>query len=675
MMDIDSKLTDLKGIGPKRAEVLGRLGLFSIRDLLFFSPREHYDLREAKKISDLIHGEYAIVRIDEIEKPKVAYPLVGGRRTPLITVNVSDGTGKLRLSWFNQPYMRASIPEIAGGYVHGRVDLSRGRVMVNASFCPAPPGMLPVYRLTKGLGQASMRSCIKNVMQSMNGNYGETLPDGIRMRHNLCQLGFALENMHFPLSPEALSIAKRRFSFENTLYFTILLESLRLRSLHSDGISFETDGSLEEFAKLLPFRLTAGQLNVMNDIAEDMQLSVPMNRLVQGDVGSGKTVLAFYAMYTAVRNGFQAALMAPTGILAEQHFAKLSAMFGSKVVLLTGSMKKAELNDTKQKIKSGEAKYIVGTHSLIESGVEFRDLGIVITDEQHRFGVRQRAILGSKGRSPDALIMSATPIPRTLSLILYGDLDVSKLTEMPGGRKPVATRYVPPEKRADMYRYIEKQIMDRGIQAFVVCPMIEDNDEVQLACSAEAVYKELKAKLFVRVELIHGRMKPQERDGIMKRFRDGDIDVLVSTTVIEVGVDVPNACIMAIEAAERFGMAQLHQLRGRVGRSDKESFCFILSESRSESVADRIKTLVSSNNGFEIAEKDLMTRGPGELLGYRQHGSSGLIDAIALSDMATLSEARDAAIKLISSNDPEETAFVSEVIKTHAKQLEDIAIN
>ena len=674
-MDIESKLTDLKGIGPKRAEALGRLGLFSIRDLLFFAPREHYDLREAKKIEDLVHGEYALVKIEEIEKPKVAYPLVGGRRTPLITVVVSDGTGKLRLSWFNQPYMRTAIPDVATGFVHGRVDLSHGKVMVNASFCASAPGMLPVYPLTRGLGQASMRSCVKSVMKELSGNYGETLPEGLRMRHNLCQLSFALENMHFPLSPETLRIAKRRLSFENTLYFTILLEALRVKSLHASGISFNTAGAEEDFLRLLPYRPTNGQLEVMREITGDMELSVPMNRLVQGDVGSGKTMLAFFTMFTAVRNGFQAALMAPTGILAEQHYVKLRKLFGDDAILLTGSMKKSESKAALERIKSGEAKYVVGTHSLIESGVEFADLGAVITDEQHRFGVRQRAVLGSKGRSPDVLIMSATPIPRTLSLILYGDLDVSKLTEMPKGRIPVQTRFVPQEKRADMYRYIEKQVQERGIQAFVVCPMIEDNDDVQLACSAEAVYKELSAKLFVRVDLIHGRMKADKRDEIMKRFRDGEIDVLVSTTVIEVGVDIPNACIMAIEATERFGLAQLHQLRGRVGRGSRESYCFLLSESKADSVADRIKTLVSTGNGFEIAEKDLMTRGPGELLGQRQHGSSQLIDALALSDMDTLNEARDAAIKLIESDDPTEKAFVREVVKKHSSQLEDIAIN
>ncbi|MBO4562989.1 MAG: ATP-dependent DNA helicase RecG [Clostridia bacterium] len=674
-MNIDDKLTDLKGIGPKRAEALGRLGLFSMRDLLFYSPRDHYDLREAKKIDSLTHGEYAIVAINEIDKPKVAYPSINGRRTPLVSVTVADDTGRLRCSWFNQPYIRTAIPENPGGYVHGHVDLSRGKVMVNGSFCPAPPGMLPVYPLTKGMGQASMRSCVKTVLSCLTDSGLETLPDKVRSKHSLCRLSYALENLHFPISPEALAIAKRRLSFENTLYFTILLESLKERALHTEGISLETEGAAEAFVSLLPFKPTSGQYRIMEEISRDMASHLPMNRLIQGDVGSGKTALAFYAMYVAARNGRQAALMAPTAILAEQHYEKLRKLFGDKAVLLTGSMKKAEQRAVLEAIKSGGVSYIVGTHSLIEGGVEFNDLGIVITDEQHRFGVRQRAVLGSKAQSPDVLIMSATPIPRTLSLILYGDLDVSKLTELPHGRRPVATRYVPPDKRSDMYRYIEKQIKERGIQAFVVCPMIEDNEDVPLACSAESVFKELTEKLDVKIELIHGRMKPDKRDEIMKRFRDGEIDLLVSTTVIEVGVDVPNACIMAVEATERFGLAQLHQLRGRVGRSDKESYCFLLSESRSDSVLERIKTLVTSNNGFEIAEKDLLTRGPGELLGQRQHGESQFIDALALSDMDTLNEARNAAVELLKSDLPEEKAFVREVLNRYSHQLENIAIN
>ena len=674
-MNVDNSLTVIRGIGSKRAEVLGRLGLFSLQDLLYFAPREHYDLREAKKISELKHGDYSIVKVEYIEKPKVSYPVINGRRTPMISVVIGDDTGKLRLTWFNQLYIRSSIPDFATGFAHGRVDLSHGHVMVNAVFCPAPPGMLPIYPLTRGIGQVSMRTCVKSVIYELNGVYGETLPDKLRLEHHLCQLGYALENLHFPINPETLSIARRRLAFENILRFTILLEAMRARSLNSAGIAFDTSNTIEEFIALLPFKPTAGQVSVMEDIKSDMSSPLPMNRLIQGDVGSGKTILAFYAMYTAYKNGYQSALMAPTALLAEQHYAHLKDMFGEKTALLTSNLKKSEQKEILRFIKSGEVQFIVGTHSLLESGVSFNNLGIVITDEQHRFGVRQRAILGNKALSPDVLIMSATPIPRTLSLILYGDLDVSRLYEMPSGRKPVITRYVPQAKRASMYRYIESELISKRIQAYVVCPMIEDNDEVQTYRSAESVFAELNDKLNVRIALVHGRMKPDKRDSVMSDFRDGNIDLLVSTTVIEVGVDVPNACIMVIESSERFGLAQLHQRRGRVGRSDKESYCFLLSESRSETVADRIRTLVDSNNGFKIAEKDLETRGPGELLGQRQHGSSQLIDAFMLSDMETLNEARDTAIELLKSSDPEDAVLVKDTLRRYSSLLENITIN
>ncbi|MBO4384602.1 MAG: ATP-dependent DNA helicase RecG [Clostridia bacterium] len=674
-MNVDSKLTDIKGIGPKRAEALGHLGLFSMRDLICYSPREYHDLREPTPIIELKHGDYALIAIAELDRIKVAYPSVNGRRTPLVTINVSDGLGRIRLSWFNQPYIRNSIPSSPGGYAYGRVDLTKGRVMVNASFCKEPPGILPVYRLTKGLGQSSLRSCMKAALAAFSEEPIETLPDSVLSEHKLSRLGFAVENIHFPISPEAIKLAKRRLSFENTLYFTVLLESFRARALHSAGIAFETSGMLDEFVSMLPFTPTNGQLEIMHTIDSDMSAPIPMNRLIQGDVGSGKTALAFYAMFVASKNGYQSALMAPTGILAEQHYNKLKRLFGESTVLLTGSLKKAEKAETLERIKNGGAKFIVGTHSLIEGGVVYKDLGLVIADEQHRFGVRQRADLGGKAKSPDVIIMSATPIPRTLSLILYGDLDVSKLTEMPAGRRKVETRFVPSAKRTDMYRYIEKEILEKHIQAFVVCPLIEDSEDVESEFSAEAVFDELKKKLGVRIELIHGRMKPDKREEIMRDFRDGGIDLIVSTTVIEVGVDVPNACIMVIESAERFGLAQLHQLRGRVGRSDKESYCFLLSESRAESVAERIRTLVTSNNGFEIAEKDLISRGPGELLGQRQHGSSPLIEAIASGDLATLTEAREAAIRLLRSRDPADRGFINDVLKRYAPQLKDVAIN
>lgn len=672
---IDSKLTDLKGIGPKRAEALGRMGLFSVRDLLYFAPREHLDLRETKNIRDLKDGEYAIVRVDRMDQPKMAYVPVHGRKTSLVTVRISDETDDLRLSWFNQPYIRRNLPNYIGGYVHGRIDLSHGKAMRDPQFSPAVPGMLPVYPLTKSLGQNAMRSTVKTALHAVRGCFADSLPDDIRIDHGLCQLDYALENLHFPICPESLSAAKRRLAFESALYFTILLESIRRKNAGTSGISFRTAGSVEEFVSLLPFKPTSGQLQIMREISRDMASPAPMNRLVQGDVGSGKTIIAFYAMYAAVKNGYQAALMAPTAMLAEQHYRLLNAFFGPEAAILTSGMKKSEQKAILDSIASGEVKYVAGTHSLLESSVNFNKLGIVITDEQHRFGVRQRAVLGSKAACPDTLIMSATPIPRTLSLILYGDVDVSRLKEMPHGRRPVLTRYVPSVKRLDMYRYIAEQIKQRGIQAYVVCPMIEDNEDMPSVFSAEAVYDELEMLSGIDRALIHGRMKPAARDEIMRSFRDGKTDLLVATTVIEVGVDVPNACIMVIESAERFGLAQLHQLRGRVGRSDKQSMCFLLSENDSASAAQRLSVLISTNDGFEIAEKDLEQRGPGEFLGQRQHGSSNFMSSLALTDMDTLIKAREAAEKMMESRDPEHRQTVADTLKRYSDLLENVAIN
>lgn len=674
-MASDCLLSDIKGIGPKRAEALGRLGLFSLDRLLLFAPRDYYDLREAGTVASANHGEYALLRVASIEAPHIAWPVIGGRRTAVVTVNVSDGNDSIRLTWFNQPFRMSSVPPIAGGYVHGRVDKSHGIVLQNATFCPAPPGIIPVYPLTKGLSQSSMRQIMKAALRKSEGVYGETLPDDVRMRNGLCQLGAAVEGLHFPVSMTALEASRRRLSFEDVLYFTILLERLRRDRTGVVGTAFKTDGMVEEFTALLPFAPTDGQLRIMREIACDMSKPVPMNRLIQGDVGSGKTAIAIFAMYVAYKNGFQSALMAPTEILAEQHYDKLCRYFGSRCAILRGGMRKSERDQALARIKSGEVSAVVGTHALLEGGVEFCSLGLAITDEQHRFGVRQRANLGGKAYSPDALIMSATPIPRTLSLIMYGDLAVSRLTELPAGRKPVVTRFVPSEKRADMYAYIMRQIEALGVQAFVVCPMIEDSEVFEDTFSAESVFNELRSRLNLRIELLHGRIKSSERDAIMDRFRAGEIDLLVSTTVIEVGVDVPNACIMVVESADRFGLAQLHQLRGRVGRGGRESYCFLLSLNNSPSVMERINTLVSTNDGFEIAEKDLEVRGPGELLGQRQHGLSEFAAARLSTDMDTLYQARNEAIRLIAEGGSDLRTVTETALSRYDGILKEIAIN
>ncbi len=674
-MDLYCRLDNIKGIGPKRAEALGSLGLFTLHDLLYHFPKDYYDLREAKRISELVHGEYALVRVSGIGAPHLSWPNIGGRKTSVATVSISDGTGNLRLSWFNQPFRLKSIPKNPSGYVYGRVDLSHGRVMVNATFCPSPPGILPLYPLAKGLGQPGMRQAMSSALRAIGQDWTDTLPDVMRIRNNLCELRSALHNIHFPVSMHELELARRRLAFDDVLDFTILLEHIRKEHRDSVGTSFDVDGLVAEFGTMLPFKPTDGQLAIMDEIASDMAKPLPMNRLIQGDVGSGKTVLAAFAMFVAVKNGYQAALMAPTEVLARQHFEKLNAFFGNRCVLLTGNMRKAEREHSLGLISGGHVDAVIGTHAIIQSAVKFSRLGLVITDEQHRFGVRQRAYLGGKASAPDALIISATPIPRTLSLILYGDLDVSRLTELPRGRKPIVTRFVPPARRTDMYRYIERQVKERHIQAFVVCPLIEDSDVFIDAGSAESVFDELGHMLSISVDLLHGRMKPAERNRVMERFRSGGTDLLVSTTVIEVGVDVGNACIMVIESAEGFGLAQLHQLRGRVGRGTEESFCFLLTNSSSPAVAERIGTLVSCSDGFEIAQKDLETRGPGELLGIHQHGVSEISSAMLSADLETLAMARDEAIRLLSQCDDISRHLVERAMRRYDSIRSEIVIN
>ena len=498
------------------------------------------------------------------------------------------------------------------------------------------------------------------------GSIDETLPDDIRTEYGLMGIADALKNIHYPLDMEAVRGARRRLAFEDMLLFRLML-SMMQRNLPKRDFKPNLEGVKEEFLSLLPFSPTGAQLRAMDDIAGDLKSETLMNRLLQGDVGSGKTAVAMFAMFAAAKNGRQAAIMAPTEILAAQHSATLCRVFGEdKVAFLKGGMKKAEREAEKARIASGEAKYIVGTHALLQGDVEFFDLGMVITDEQHRFGVGQRATIGAKGKQADVLIMSATPIPRTLSLILYGDLSVSNLDELPPGRKPVLTRLVPEHKREDMYRFIEEQAR-AGYQAYVVCPLVESSESLEGVQSAEELYEELKDALDVSVGLLHGQMSPAQKEKAAMAFRSGETKVLVATTVIEVGVDVPNATIMAIENADRFGLAQLHQLRGRVGRGSERSYCFLLSRGGGENAEERLRTLVRTGSGFDIAEKDLEMRGPGEFLGKRQHGLNEFAAASLALDVDALQAAQKAADAILSS--PENMLKASELMDRAREKL------
>ena len=523
---------------------------------------------------------------------------------------------------------------------------------MNASFYEELPGIVPVYS-APGVSQKLMREAARAALTCCMAELDETLPAEILARYALLPRAKAFADLHAPADFTALQEARRRLAFEDMLLYSLMIELLRNERRQTPGIAFQTRGLKEEYLKKLPYRPTAAQLRAIDEIAGDMASPAQMNRLLQGDVGSGKTMVAMFAMYVALQNGKTAALMAPTEILAAQHHQTLQTVFGEDAVLLTGGMKAAQRRGALARIAE-KPRAVVGTHALISEGLALGDPGLVIADEQHRFGVRQRAAIAQKGSAPDTLIMSATPIPRTLSLILYGDLDLSVLDELPPGRKPVTTRIVPEARREAMYRFIGETI-EKGGQAFVVCPLIEESDALADVKSAKALYEELSKKLSARVALIHGRLS--QKEAVAAAFRRGEIDLVVSTTVVEVGVDVPDASIMVIENAERFGLAQLHQLRGRVGRGSAESFCFLLSEAEG-AARERLLALVDTNDGFEIARRDLALRGPGEFLGTRQHGMDGYALSRFASDMRALNDAREAAALIAASGGEKAGALV-----------------
>ena len=631
-MKLTDSITDLKGIGPRKAEAFGKLGLFSMHDVLYHFPRKYLDYSKTSCIMGAKHGDYVALELKLKSDPKLARVRRG---LDITTARAFDQSGEINLTWYNQPYRMKAVVAGECVYACGRVDRMHGVKMINPSIYRQLPGILPVYPVCAGLSQKLLRDTVKAVLEGCSEGIEESLPASMRQKYGLIGLYDALRGLHFPGNMEEIKAARQRLAFEDTLMFSLTL-------------SMMLEGTVGSFIKLLPFEPTNAQLKAMEEIRRNLAGERLMNRLLQGDVGSGKTAVALYAMYAAMKNGKQAALMAPTEILAAQHYTTLCKIFGAEnVAYLKGGMKKAEREAELARIATGEAKAITGTHALLQGDVEFHDLGMVITDEQHRFGVKQRATIGAKGSAADVLIMSATPIPRTLAMILYGDLSVSCIDELPPGRKPVATRLVPEHKRQDMYKFIEEQAK-AGQQAYIVCPLVEGSDSMDDVQSAVELYEELKKRLSVPVGLLHGQMSNAAKEKAAEAFRRGETGVLVATTVIEVGVDVPNATIMAIENADRFGLAQLHQLRGRVGRGDKRSYCFLLSGDSSEAAQQRLSTLVKTNSGFEIAETDLMMRGPGEFLGKKQHGISEFAAASLAMDISVMKEAKDAAEEILS---------------------------
>ncbi len=666
---MDISLSGIRGIGPARLKAFEAAGIRTVRELTMFLPREYRDLTHTVPLAMLKPGDTAAVRV------RVAGEVTERRaRRLLITkVYVTDDTDTVQVVWYNQPWLKKQMEPGRELLLYGRAEHKQGYLSLISPSIEQGQGLIPVYRNIPGIPAKALRQSVEAALKLCEGQWPDELPEALRRRHGLCERNFAMRNAHFPDSPEALRAARRRIAFEELLLYQVALRLFR--DTGRDGVRVEfDDGAPEAFWRRLPFAPTNAQRRVLAEVAADMRSGRAMARMVQGDVGSGKTAIAFAAIALSHAGGWQSALMAPTEVLARQHYEaalKLLEPMGMKVGLLVGSLTPKQHRLAHEAIAFGEWDLAIGTHALITEGVEYRNLGLVVTDEQHRFGVRQRTMLSQKGDAPNVLVMSATPIPRTLSLILYGDLDISIVDELPPGRTPVATRIVPEAKRQDMYGFLRNEVQ-KGRQVYFVCPLVEESEAVE-ALPAEAVYEDLRTKHLpdLRIELVHGRMKPADKDAALERFRRGEADVLVSTTVIEVGVNVPNATVMVIENAERFGLAQLHQLRGRVGRGTEKSWCFLMAESN-----DRLRFLASTTDGFRIAQKDMELRGPGELFGTRQSGSLAADIGSLAGDAELLKESHDEAAGLMADPDSDDACAVIALARERfAGRLEEVAIN
>ncbi|MDX2099232.1 MAG: ATP-dependent DNA helicase RecG [Leptolyngbyaceae cyanobacterium bins.59] len=667
---VDSALTYLSGIGPKNAEKLAKLGLYTVRDLLYYYPRDHIDYARQIKIRDLRVGE-TVTLVGTVQRC-ACFPSPKNTKLTILELVMKDSSGQLKLSRFfpGSRYNRGWQEQQKRTYPPGTTIAASGLVKqskygitldnpeievlehAGATIDSHKIGrVVPVYPLTEGVSADLVRRAVIAALPNVN-QLQDALPEGLRAKYELIGLTEAIAHIHFPPDSQALDLARRRLVFDEFFYLQLGLLKRRMsqRQAQTSVVLAPTGELIDQFYQILPFQLTGAQQRVINDILTDLQKTVPMNRLVQGDVGSGKTVVAVVATLAAIQAGYQAALMAPTEVLAEQHYHKLIGWFNQlhlPVELLTGSTRTAKRRQILSELETGELPLLVGTHALIEDPVKFQQLGLVVIDEQHRFGVQQRARLQQKGTHPHVLTMTATPIPRTLALTLHGDLDVSQIDELPPGRKAIHTTALTAGDRPEVYDLIRREIA-LGRQVYVVLPLVEESEKLDLRSAMEE-HQRLQEEVFpdFKVGLLHGRMNSAEKEEAIHQFRDNHTQILVSTTVVEVGVDVPNATVMLIEHADRFGLSQLHQLRGRVGRGAAQSFCLLMSSSKSETARQRLKVLEQSQDGFFISEMDMRFRGPGEVLGTRQSGLPDFALASLVEDQEVLELARDAAEKAI----------------------------
>lgn len=657
-MDLNKNVQFIKGVGEARAKLLNRLGIYELKDLITYYPRTYEDRSIPKKIEELVDGEEALIEV----MPVTRVSEVRIRRNmTILKMNARDDTGVCQMTWFNQSYLKGMFKPGEYYKFYGKVSKKGNKVEMNSPVYDKAEDtkntgrIIPIYPTTFKLSQTTLRKIIENGLSEMNGKIDESLPEYLIDEYKLLDLNTAVKQIHFPDSFDDFNLARKRLVFEELLSMQLALLALKNQySKDVKGIAFDKDAKMSDVINKLPFSLTKAQLRVLEEIDSDMEREKPMNRLLQGDVGSGKTVVALIAAYKCVKSGYQAAIMAPTAILASQHlesFTEILKDTGIRCELLISGITKKKKEDILRRLEAGEIDILIGTHALLEENVVFKKLGLVVTDEQHRFGVRQRSIITQKGDNPDVLVMTATPIPRTLALILYGDLDISIIDELPPNRKKIETYAVTKGMDQRVNNFLKQQI-DKGRQAYIVCPLVEENEEIN-AKSVMELAEHYKNEVFsdYRVEYLHGKMKPKEKDAIMEEFKNGNIDILISTTVIEVGVNVPNSNIMVVENAERFGLAQLHQLRGRVGRGEYQSYCILKYNGNSQVIRERMKVMTSTNDGFVISEKDLELRGTGEFFGTKQHGLPEFKIANLFEDIGTLKAVQAIAIKIIN-DDP-----------------------
>ena len=656
-IDLNKEVQFVKGVGPNRVKLLNKLNIYTLKDLITYFPRNHEDRSIAKKIAECADGETVLIKATALTK----ITEIRARRLSIYRLVVNDESSSCVITWFNQKYLKDKFKVGETYTFFGKIENKGGTFEMKSPVFDEEGvdkntgKIVPIYPLTSRLSQNVLRKIIESGIDEVYGNLEESIPDYILQKYKLLGINEAYKNIHFPSSNSDFIRAKNRLVFEELLALQLALFRLKEGQKYDEkGIKFDSNIKMQDVIETLPFTLTNAQKRVLNEIDKDMEKDTAMNRLLQGDVGSGKTVVSIVAAYKAVKSGYQAAIMAPTAILADQHlknFTKMLEPFGIRCELLVSSVTKKNKELILERLKNGEIDILIGTHALLEDNVVFKNLGLVVTDEQHRFGVKQRATIVAKGNNPDVIVMSATPIPRTLALILYGDLDISIIDELPPNRKKIETYAVGKDMEDRIIAFVKK-LIGEGRQAYIVCPLVEDSDDMDLK-SVTALAEKYKTEVFseYRVEYLHGKMKAKEKDDIMQRFKNGEIDILISTTVIEVGVDVPNASIMIIENAERFGLAQLHQLRGRVGRGEYKSYCILKNEGHSKVCKERMKVMCQTNDGFVISEKDLELRGSGDFFGTAQHGVPELKIANLFENIRELKEVQELASQIIA-DDP-----------------------